>query len=108
MSKEHFNQNGNYYPPDWIKEQLSNYLFKFFNDTCDYINNKRRIEIAEWQLGIHNPYSEIAYVDLEGNPVYKEWSLLNTRRNLQNALLRPGKSNMVAARIEREIKKIKE
>lgn len=84
------------------------YFLNAVNEMLDGTETRRRIEIAEWQLGIHNPYSEIAYVDLEGNPVYKEWTLLNTRRNLQNALLRPGKSNMVAARIEKELKKIKE
>ena len=107
MSKEQFNQNGNYYPPDWIKEQLSNYSFKFFNDTCDYIDNRIRIEIAEWKLGIHNPDSLIDYVDFENNPHYKGWSyydIIYKGELYRKALIRPGKSNITKAFIEQDIK----
>lgn len=108
MSKERFNQNGNYYPPDWVKEQLSNYSFKFFNDTCDYIDNKRRIEITEFKLGIHNPYSNIDYVDFEDNPHYKGWKffdLMYKGELYRKALIRTGKTNITKAAIERELKK---
>ena len=107
MSKERFNQNGNYYPPDWIKEQLSNYSFKFFNDTYDYIDNKRRIEIIEWKLGIHNPDSDIDYVDFLDNPHYKGWKfydIVYKGELYRKALIRTGKTNITKAVIERDIK----
>lgn len=106
MSKERFNQNGNYYPTDWLKKQLSNYSFKFFCDTCDYLDNKRRIEIAEWKLGIYNPDSQIDYVDFEDNPHYIGWyDSKQYRKRLYQALCRTGKTNITKAAIERELKK---
>ena len=107
MSKERFNQNGNYYPPDWIKKQLSNYSFKFFNDTCDYIDNKRRIEITEFKLGIHNPDNPIADVDMLDNPTYKEWryyDIIDEGELYRRALIRLGKTNITKALIEQDIK----
>ena len=38
-----------------------------------YCMIQRKIEIAEWKLGIYNPYSTIDYVDFEDNPHYVGW-----------------------------------
>lgn len=67
MSKERFNQNGNYYPPDWIKKRLSNYsarmsrykLWRIVKNDEYYCMLKNRIEETEYKLGIHNPKAAI-------------------------------------------------
>lgn len=107
MSKVHFNRNGNYYPPDWMKQQISKYSFKFFNDTCDYIDTKRKIEITEFKLGIHNPDSSITDVDMMDNPTYRDWGFYNLIYKgelYRKALIRLGKTNITKVLIEQDIK----
>lgn len=53
---------------------------------------QRKIEIAEWKLGIYNPYTTIDYVDFEDNPHYIGWyTELQFQRRLYQALQRFGK-----------------
>ena len=51
--------------------------YRFFihtvNEILDGIERRRRIEIAEFKLGIHNPDSSIIDVDMLDNPIYREW-----------------------------------
>ena len=54
------------------------YLFKI-TGLSDYIYTQRKIEIVEFKLGIHNPDSSIADVDMVDNPTYKEWKHYNIR-----------------------------
>ena len=107
MSKVHFNQNGNYYPEDWVKKQLDEYSLKFFNDTCDYVDTKRKIEITEFKLGIYNPNSSIVDIDVVDNPTYRNWEiydLIYKGELYRKALIRPGKTNITKTFIEQDIK----
>lgn len=49
------------------------YFLHTVNEILDGTERRRRIEIAEWKLGIYNPYSTIDYVDFEDNPHYVGW-----------------------------------
>ena len=82
------------------------YLFRI-TGLLHYKIVQRKIEIAEFKLGIHNPYSEIAYVDLEDNPIYRDWEfydLIYKGELYRKALIRAGKTNITKALIEQDIK----
>ena len=48
------------------------YFLHTVNEILDGTERRRRIEIAEFKLGIHNPYSSIIDVDMLDNPTYRE------------------------------------
>ena len=82
------------------------YIFKI-TGLSDYISTQRKIEITEFKLGIHNPYSSIADVDMLDNPTYKEWKyydIIHKGELYCKALIRPGKTNMTRVLIEQDIK----
>ena len=82
------------------------YIFRI-TGLSDYISTQRKIEIAEYKLGINNPYSEIAYVDLEDNPIYRDWKIrdiIYKGELYRKVLIRPGKTNITKALIEQDIK----
>lgn len=75
---------------------FDDYLYKLFNVDC-YFTIRRKIEIAEWKLGIYNPYSTISYVDFEDNPYYFTWySKIIDRIMAYKAGLRLGKPTFTA------------
>ena len=66
---------------------------------------QRKIEIAEWKLGIYNPYSTIDYVDFEDNPHYVGWyTELQFQRRLYQTLQRFGKTTFAAICYKHDIK----
>jgi hypothetical protein len=70
---------------------FDDYLYKLFNADYYYMIH-RKIEIAEWKLGIYNPYSTIDYVDFEDNPHYIGWyTQITDRIRVYNAARRLGK-----------------
>ena len=82
------------------------YIFRI-TGLSDYISTQRKIEITEFKLGIHNPDSPIADVDMLDNPTYKDWEfydLIYKGELYRKALIRPGKTNITKALIEQDIK----
>lgn len=82
------------------------YLFRI-TGLLHYEAVQRKIEIAEYKLGINNPYSGIAYVDLEDNPTYRDWKfydLIYKGELYRKALIRPGKTNITKVLIKQDIK----
>lgn len=70
---------------------FDDYLYELFNVDYHYMI-QRKIEIAEWKLGIYNPYSQIDYVDFEDNPHYFLWfNQIDKRIKAYNAARRLGK-----------------
>ena len=70
---------------------FDDYLHKLFNVDYYYMI-QRKIEIAEWKLGIYNPYTTIDYVDFEDNPHYFLWfNQIDDRIRAYNAAQRLGK-----------------
>ena len=83
------------------------YFFHTVNEILDGTARRRRIEIAEFKLGIHNPDSSIADVDMVDNPTYKEWKrydIVHKGEIYRRALIRPGKTNITKLLIEQDIK----
>lgn len=71
-----------------------------------YIIVRRKIEIAEWKLGIYNPYSTIDYVDFEDNPHYVGWyTELQFQKRLYQALQRFGKPTFTAICAKQDIRR---
>ena len=72
-------------------KSLGDYWFNLVS-VEHYCIVQRKIEIAEWKLGIYNPYTTIDYVDFEDNPHYIGWyNELQFQRRLYQALQRFGK-----------------
>ena len=72
------------------------YLLEFVS-IKHYEIAQRKIEIAEWKLGIYNPYTTIDYVDFEDNPHYVGWyAELQFQRRLYQAPQRFGKPTFTA------------
>ena len=70
-----------------------------------YYSIQRRIEIAEWKLGIYNPYSTIDYVDFEDNPHYVGWyTELTFFERLYQAPQRFGKPTFTAICARQDIR----
>jgi len=83
---------------------FDNYLYKLFNVDY-YCMIRRKIEIAEWKLGIYNPYSTISHVDFEDNPYYFTWySNIIDRIRIYQAAQRPGKPTFTAICFKHEYK----
>jgi hypothetical protein len=83
------------------------YVFKI-TGLSDYISTQKKIEIAEFKLGIYNPDSSIADVDMLDNPTYKEWKhydMIYKGQLYRRVLIRPGKTNITRVLIEQDIKK---
>ena len=83
------------------------YFLNTVNEILDGTARRRRIEIAEFKLGIHNPDSSIADVDMMDNPTYKEWKyygIIDKGELYRKALIRPGKTNITKLLIEQDIK----
>lgn len=81
------------------------YLFRI-TDLLHYKAVQRKIEITEFKLGIYNPDNPIADVDMLDNPTYKEWKyydVIHKGELYRRALIRPGKSIMTRAFIEKDI-----
>ena len=75
---------------------FDDYLYKMLNVDY-YCMIQRKIEIAEWKLGIYNPYSTIDYVDFEDNPHYFTWySQIIDRIRIYQAAQRLGKPTFTA------------
>lgn len=80
------------------------YLYKMLNVDY-YCMIQRKIEIAEWKLGIYNPYTTIDYVDFEDNPHYVGWyTELQFQRRLYQALQRFGKPTFTAICAKHDIR----
>ena len=58
---------------DFQNDYYYQYFIHTVNGILDGTERRRRIEIAEFKLGIHNPDSSIIDVDMLDNPTYKEW-----------------------------------
>lgn len=72
------------------------YLLEFVR-IKHYEMEQRLIEIAEWKLGIYNPYTTIDYVDFEDNPHYIGWySQIIDRIRIYQAAQRLGKPTFSA------------
>ena len=83
------------------------YFLHTVNEILDGTARRRCIEITEFKLGIHNPDSSIADVDMADNPTYKEWryyDIVHKGELYRKALIRPGKTNITKALIEQDIK----
>ena len=66
---------------------------------------QRKIEIAEWKLGIYNPYSNIDYVDFEDNPHYIGWyTELQFQRRLYQAPQRLSRPTFTAICAKHDIR----
>ena len=88
-------------PCDFQKD----YVFRITGPS-DYIFTQRKIEIAEFKLGIHNPDSSIVNVDMLDNPTYIDWEFYDLiyKGEVYKALIRIGKTNITRALIEQDIK----
>lgn len=83
---------------------FDDYLYKLFNVDY-YCMIRRKIEIAEWKLGIYNPYSTIDYVDFEDNPYYFTWySNIIDRIIAYKAGLRLGKPTFTSISFKHNIR----
>ena len=83
------------------------YFLNTVKEILDGTERRRRIEIAEFKLGIRNPDSSIADVDMLDNPTYKEWKyydIVHKSELYRRALIRPGKPNITRVLIEQDIK----
>ena len=82
-------------------KEFEHYLFDI-----DY-ERDRRIKIAEFKLGIHDPESRIIDVDLMGNPYYSGWYFgIHTGEYLFKAFVRPGKTSLCKMIRERYIREL--
>lgn len=85
-----------------LKELINDYVIAMDRN----YQVERRIEITEFKLGIYNPDNPIADVDMMDNPTYKEWKyydIIHKGELYRRALIRPGKSIMTRAFIEKDI-----
>lgn len=89
-----------------LEDFQGDYLFAL-TGLLHYNAVQRKIEITEVKLGIHNPDSSIADVDMVDNPIYRDWKfydLIYKGELYRKALVRTGKTNITKALIEQDIK----